>query len=85
MQISVKEAQVNLDDLLQRVEEGEDIIITREGETVARLVPVKRELSREERRAALDRIREMAPHRKPGAPTADRSHDDLYDENGLPA
>jgi prevent-host-death family protein len=85
MQISVKEAQENLDELVARVEGGEDILLTRAGKTVARIVPLTLDASREERRAVLDRVRAMAPPRKPGEPTADRSHDDLYDENGLPA
>jgi prevent-host-death family protein len=85
MQISVKEAQENLDELVARVEGGEDIVLTRAGKTVARIVPLTLEASREERRAVLDRVRAMAPPRRPGEPTADRSHDDLYDENGLPA
>lgn len=85
MQISVKEAQENLDQLLDLVESGENVVVTRDGKTVARIVPAKQGLSREERHAALERVRAMAPPRKPGEPTADRSHDDLYDEDGLPA
>ena len=85
MQISVKEAQENLDALLDRVEGAEDILLTRAGKTVARIIPLKGELTREQRRAALDKIRRMAPPRRQGEPAADGSHDDLYDENGLPA
>ncbi len=85
MQVSVKEAQDNLSVLLDRVENGEDIVLTKDGITVARIVRLIPELTREERRAILDRIRAKAPPLEPGEETADRSHDDLYDEDGLPA
>ena len=85
MQVSVKEAQENLNVLLDRVENGEEIALTKDGITVARIVRSMPEPTREERRAILDRVRAMAPPLEPGKPTADRSHDDLYDENGLPA
>ena len=84
MQVSVQEAQKNLSMLLDRVESGEDIVLTKDGVTVARIVRSAPQLSREERRAILDRVRAMAPPFPPGEPTADRSHDDLYDEDGLP-
>ena len=84
MQVSVQEAQKNLSVLLDRVESGEDIVLTKDGVTVARIVRSAPQLSREERRAILDRVRAMAPTFPPGEPTADRSHDDLYDEDGLP-
>ena len=85
MRISVKEAQEQLDELLDTLPAGGDILLTRGGKAIARIVPVHLATTREERRAVLDRVRAMAPPRKPGEPTADRSHDDLYDEDGLPA
>ena len=85
MQVTVQEAQKHLEDLLDRVESGEDVLLTRAGKTVARIVPLQRSAGREERRAALDRARAMAPPRRPDELSADRSHDDLYDEHGLPA
>lgn len=41
MQISVKDAQENLSQLLDRVESGEDILLTRDGTAVARIVSVR--------------------------------------------
>jgi prevent-host-death family protein len=38
-QIDVEEAKARLDELLERVEQGEEIVIARNGEPVARLVP----------------------------------------------
>lgn len=40
MQISVRDAQNSLGDLLDRAEQGEDIYLTRDGRAVARLVSV---------------------------------------------
>lgn len=40
--VSVAEAKAHLSDLLRRVEAGEDIVLTRNGEPVASLGPVRR-------------------------------------------
>jgi len=40
-QISIQEAQDNLEELLARVEEGETILITRPGHSPVRLSPVQ--------------------------------------------
>jgi prevent-host-death family protein len=60
------EAKNKLGQLLDLVEQGEEIMITRHGREVARLVPVRSIRSREEARAALRRIRERAEQRKLG-------------------
>ena len=39
--VNIKEARKNLSTLLNRVETGEEIIITRRGNVVAKLVPTK--------------------------------------------
>ena len=53
-------AKTHFSELLERVEAGEEITITRHGTPVARLVPVKRKSSREERRAAIGRIKKLS-------------------------
>ena len=40
MTVSVHEAKTHLSRLLQRIAAGEDVIITRSGQPVARLVPI---------------------------------------------
>ena len=40
MPVSVREAKTHLSRLLQRIAAGEDVIITRSGQPVARLVPI---------------------------------------------
>jgi prevent-host-death family protein len=43
LEISVKEARTRLSALLDRVERGEEIVITRRGRKIARLVPTGRQ------------------------------------------
>jgi prevent-host-death family protein len=54
------EAKTHLSELLDRVEAGEKVTITRHGSPVAQLVPVRNKSSREERRAAISSIRGLA-------------------------
>jgi len=54
------EAKTHLSELLEKVEAGEEIIITKHGAPVARLVPVKKEASPQERLAAVQRIQKLA-------------------------
>ena len=59
-QVGAFEAKNTLGSLLDRVENGEEIVITRHGKPVARLVPNDVRIDREQAQAALDRIRERA-------------------------
>ncbi len=54
------EAKNSLGSLLDKVEEGEEIVITRHGKAVARLVPHVPRIDRDVAQAALDRIRDRA-------------------------
>ncbi len=56
--VGVHEAKTNLSKLLERVSAGEEIAITRRGEEIARLVPVRR---RGARRLGIDRGRWIVP------------------------
>jgi prevent-host-death family protein len=60
------EAKDKLGHLLDLVEQGEEMMITRDGKEVARLVPVRTLHDREEARAAIRRIRERAEQSKLG-------------------
>jgi prevent-host-death family protein len=53
-------AKTHLSELLEKVEAGEEITITKHGAPVAKLVPVKKEVRPEERVAAIDRIQKLA-------------------------
>ena len=54
------EAGNAFDGLLNLVERGEEVVITREGKRVARLVPDRSEHDREKARRAADAIIEMS-------------------------
>jgi prevent-host-death family protein len=57
MEIGAFEAKNRLAALLDRVQEGEEIVITRHGKPVARLVPPRAAADRPQARAAAERIR----------------------------
>ena len=59
-EIGAFQAKNRLGQLLDLVEQGEEVVITRHGKAVARLVPPKEGLSRAEAREAAQRIREMS-------------------------
>ena len=65
-QVGAFEAKNTLGQLLDLVEQGEEVIITRHGKVVARLVSARPIRSREQARAAIQRIRERAEQRKFG-------------------
>jgi prevent-host-death family protein len=54
------EAKTHFAQLLQRVERGEEIVITRRGKEVARLVPAATKPDKEAAMAAFRRLRERA-------------------------
>jgi len=59
-EVGAFEAKNRLGRLLDLVEQGEEVIITRHGKEVARLVPPRTGFSRAEARSAAQRIREMS-------------------------
>ena len=65
-EVGAFEAKNKLSQLLDEVERGEEITITRHGKEVARLVPARQGFNREEARAAVRRIRERAQQHKLG-------------------
>ncbi|MBI2823934.1 MAG: type II toxin-antitoxin system Phd/YefM family antitoxin [Planctomycetia bacterium] len=54
--VGAYDAKTHFSELLERVESGEEVTITRHGTPVARLVPVKKKHTPAERRAAIERI-----------------------------
>lgn len=60
LEVGAFEAKNTLGMLLDRVQSGEEIVITRHGKIVARLVPPNGGMDREQARAAADRIRRRA-------------------------
>ena len=69
------EAKTKLAELLDRVEAGETVVITRRGRPVAQLVPVRPDDERERRRALVEAIKRWRVGKdrgaKPGATIAE--------------
>jgi prevent-host-death family protein len=59
-EIGAFEAKNTLGTLLDRVERGEEIVITRHGKPVARLVPNEKRINQTQAQTALERIRGRA-------------------------
>ena len=81
-EIGAFEAKNTLGSLLDRVERGEEIVITRYGKAVARLVPNERRGHEAESLAALKKIRERARqlHQANPTPFSWRKLKELRDE-----
>jgi len=57
--VGAYEAKTHLSEFLEMVEAGEEITITKHGSPVARLVPVKKRSTTDERAAAIGRIEKL--------------------------
>ena len=84
MQISVTEAKGQLTELVRRAEAGDEVILTRHGHPAVRLVPVKATTDKNARRALIEAIRASASANATAGPSAARSQDFLYGDDGLP-
>ena len=58
--VGAYEAKTRLSELLEQVEAGQEITITKHGSPVAKLVPVKRKTTADERAAAIRRMQKRA-------------------------
>jgi len=84
VQISVSDAKGQLTELVRRAEAGDEIILTRHGQSVVRLVPIKPVPHPKERRRLLEAARMSGAAKATAGPDAARSQDFLYGEDGLP-
>jgi prevent-host-death family protein len=86
MLVSVSDAKGQLTELVRRAEAGDEVVLTRHGKAVARLVPLSKRPTQQEKRSILEKLsRAAAAKATPGAANAARSQDFLYDdETGLP-
>jgi prevent-host-death family protein len=69
-------------ELIRRAEAGDDVILTRHGNAVVRLVPIRPAPDRKSRRALLEAVRASAAGKAKAGPDAARSQDFLYGDNG---
>lgn len=84
MRVSVSEAKAQLTELVRRAEAGDEVVLTRHGHAAVRLVPVKATPNRESRRALLEAVRTSGAANANVGPSAARSQDFLYGDDGLP-
>jgi prevent-host-death family protein len=85
MRVSVSDAKAQLTELVRRAEAGDEVILTRHGEPAVRLVAVKtKPLDPAARRKILEEVRASGGAKASPGPSAARSQDFLYDEDGLP-
>jgi prevent-host-death family protein len=54
------DAQAHFSELLAKVESGVEVTITKNGAPVAKVVPLKKQSSSQDRRAAVDRIKALS-------------------------
>jgi len=85
VQISVTDAKSQLTDLVRRAEAGEEVVLTRHGHHVARLTPVRSTISSEARARVIEAVQASAADKLAAGPSAARSQDFLYGDDGLPA
>jgi len=82
VRISIAEADRQLDELVRRSVAGDEVILTRDGREVARLVPVMAGTDRAVRKALLEAVRGCGA--ATAGPDAARSQDFLYGQDGCP-
>ena len=84
MKLAISEAKARLTDLVRRAEAGEDVVLTRHGHAVARLVALHAKPSGVHRANLIAAIRVRAAAKVFNGPKAAQSQDFLYDEDGVP-
>ena len=84
MRIAVTNAKGQLTELIRRAEAGEEVVLTRHGQAVVRLVPIEVPVAPEARRKLLEAARASGADKAPPGESAARSQDFLYGSDGLP-
>jgi antitoxin (DNA-binding transcriptional repressor) of toxin-antitoxin stability system len=86
MRVTVSDAKGQLTELVRRAEAGEEVVITRHGQPVVRLVRegAKVRKDRAYRARVLEEIMAEGAAKATPGPSAERSQDFLYDEYGVP-
>ncbi|MBI1778738.1 MAG: type II toxin-antitoxin system prevent-host-death family antitoxin [Proteobacteria bacterium] len=84
MDVKVTDAKGRLTQLVRSAEAGEDVVLTRFGRAVVRLVPVAARPNAAARRQILEAVRSSGMVKVTSGAGAARSQDFLYDETGLP-
>ena len=84
MRVAMSSAKARLTELVRRAEAGEEVVLTRRGQAVVRLMPLKPPTDREGRRRLLEAVRAAGAAKARAGESAARSQDFLYGADGLP-
>ena len=84
MQLAITDAKARLTDLVRRAEAGEEVVLTRHGHAVVRLVAMHAKPSAKNRAKLIDAVQAQAAAKATAGASAARSQDFLYDDEGLP-
>ena len=89
MQCAITDAKARLTDLVRKAEKGEDVVLTRHGHEVVRLVPIRTRSAQEGLAGKIAAIQadvadDIAAGRAERGAGAACSQDFLYDEDGMP-
>jgi prevent-host-death family protein len=84
MRVAVTNAKAQLTELIRRAEGGEEVVLTRHGQAVVRLVPVEAAVAPAARRKLLEAIRSAGAAKARAGESAARSQDFLFGSDGLP-
>ena len=84
MRVAVTNAKGKLTELIHRAEAGEEIVLTRHGRAVVRLVPVEAAVAPAVRKKLLEAVRASGAARARPGESAARSQDFLFGPDGLP-
>ena len=85
MHISLDDAEGQLKELVRLAKQGEEIVLTQDGLPTARIQPMKKPMTSEEKASLLKKLQEEVRKKDlPPGPDAARSQDFLCDEYGLP-
>ena len=83
MRISVMAAKGRLTEFVRRAETGDEVVLTRHGRPIVRLVAIRAERHRKSRGALLESVRAVGAAKAEYGPSAARSQDFLYRGQGL--
>ena len=84
MRISVTDAKGQLTELVRRAEAGDEVVLTRHGQPIVRLSPIKAPIDTASRRRLMQGVRKAGAAKAAAGEIAASSQDFLYGEDGLP-
>ncbi len=84
MRVAVTNAKGQLTGLIRRAEAGEEVVLTRHGRAVVRLVPIEAAVAPAARKKLLEAVRASGTARARFGESAARSQDFLFGPDGLP-